>query len=163
VTLGVEWIHDYDTNEDFSGLMMELPLPFWDRNQGERASARAAVRRARRTLDAESLSLRVEFDAAVIAYRKAARNTAGYERDILPRLEESLALTRKAFEVGKSSYMDVLDAMLALIRARRTRLDHLEDQAVAAARIRYLVGTPAATPSSSSTADPAGSRPPDRE
>lgn len=140
ITLGVEYAHDYDEHEDFTGFMIELPLPFWNRSQGSRAAAKAAVRRARRTVDAESLRLRVEFDAAVIAYRKAARNATGYERDILPRLEESLALTRQAYAVGKSSYMDVLDVMLTLIRARRTRLDHQEAQARAAVEIRYLLG-----------------------
>ena len=48
---------------------------------------------------------------------------------------------RTAYEGGKGSYLDVLDALLAWIRARRERLGHLEEQAQATVAIRYLTGT----------------------
>jgi len=140
VTLGLVYRRDQDEKEDVFGLMVKLPLPVLNRNQGVRAESRARARRARKNLEAETLKLNAELEAALISYSKAVRNVAGYEEDILPKLEQSLALTRSAYRAGRASYLDVLDSLLALIRTRRERLDHLEERGRAAAKIRYLAG-----------------------
>jgi cobalt-zinc-cadmium efflux system outer membrane protein len=140
LSLAVGYERSVDLDQNYLGIGLNLPLPLWDRNQGRRAEARAALRRARKSLDAEILTLSVELEAALIAYERSERNAVGYAEEVIPKLAESLRLTRSAYEAGRVSYLDVLDALLALIRARRARLDHLEDQALAAVEIRYLTG-----------------------
>ena len=137
-TVGLAYERDHDLNENFLGLLFQLPLPLLNRNQGVREEAQAAARRARKTLEAEALRTRVELEAAFLAYDRANENVAGYARDIIPRLETSLELTRAAYAAGKASYLDVLDAHLSLIRSRRARLGHEEARALAAVEIRYL-------------------------
>ena len=137
----VAYEHDSNLDRDYAGLLLKLPLPIWDRNQGRRAEARAALRRARKSLEAEAQTLAVELSTAWLDYEQAQADLSGYDEEILPRLEESFALTQSAFDAGRISYFEVLDAHLALIRARRTRLDHLEERAKAAAQIRYLTGS----------------------
>jgi len=140
LSLAVGYERSVDLDENYFGIGVNLPLPLWDRNQGRRAEARAALRRARKSLDAETLTLSVELEAALIAYERSERNAVGYGQEVIPKLAESLRLTRSAYEAGRVSYLDVLDALLALIRARRARLDHVEAQALAAVEIRYLTG-----------------------
>jgi len=138
LTVALTWEHDEDVGRDYSGLLLKLPLPAWDRNQGRREEARAAQRRASRAIEAELLALDVELSSAWLDHLRAERNLAGYDEEVLPRLEEAFALTRGAFDAGRVSWLDVLDAHLALITARRARLDHLEARARAAAQLRYL-------------------------
>ncbi|MHC4854732.1 MAG: TolC family protein, partial [Planctomycetota bacterium] len=130
--------HDDDLEEDFVGLLFQLPLPLWNRNQGDREQARASLQRARKTEAAETLRLAVELETALLAYDRARDRAVGYARGIIARLEESSRLAGSAYEAGRLSHVEVLDAELALIRARRARLEYLEDQALAAAEIRYL-------------------------
>jgi len=140
LSLALGYERSVELDENYLGVGLNLPLPIWDRNQGRRAEARAALRRARKSLDAETLSLSVALEAALIAYDRSERNARGYGQDVIPKLAESLRLTRSAYEAGRVSYLDVLDALLALIRARRARLDHVEAQALATVEIRYLTG-----------------------
>ncbi len=141
VTVGVAYEHENEAEEDLAGFVVRLPLPLWNRAQGRRAEARAALRRARLGTHAETLRLAVELESALLAYDQAARSAADYATAILPRLEESFLLAQSSFDAGRISHFEVLDVHLALIQARRARLDYLEEQGQAAAAIRYLIGT----------------------
>ena len=77
---------------------------------------------------------------ALLAYEQHRTSATGYATEILPPLETSLTLAKQAYDAGRTPYLDVLDALIALIRARRARFGHLEEQAQAAAEIRYLTG-----------------------
>jgi len=140
LTLAVAYEYDYSAAEALAGFLFRLPLPFLDRNQGLREETRAALRRAHTTAEARVLELTVALESALLTYERASKNAEGYARSVIPKLEESFTLTRSAFDAGRVSYFEVLDALVALIRARRTQLDHLEEQALAAAEIRYLTG-----------------------
>ncbi|MEW6741407.1 MAG: TolC family protein [Planctomycetota bacterium] len=137
--VGVAYEHREETEDDLLGCYVSVPLPLWDRRQGLRSESRAAAARARSTLEAETLELTVALEAAWLTFERARHNVTGYEEDILPRLEESLVLTRQAHDAGRASRIEVLESELILFRARQQRLRHREDQARAAAEIRYLV------------------------
>ncbi len=86
---------------------LSLPLPLWNRNQGELAEARArrAAREAEREsrereVEAERISTRESYEAARIA--EAALTAA------LPGVERNLSLVQRAYEAGELS----LDALL---------------------------------------------------
>lgn len=140
LTIGLRGERDHETDRDYVGLRLHVPVPIWNRNEGARAEARAAAARARKIVEAETLTLATELDAALLAYDTASENVRGYGEQLVPRLESSLDLARSAYEGGKASYLDVLDALLAWIRARRTSVGHLEERAKAAVEIRYLTG-----------------------
>ena len=87
------------------------------------------------------MKLNVELDQAVIAYERASRNAEGYAEEILPTLQQSLDLAEQAYKGGRSTYLDVLDALQALYRARRTRVSHVEERAQAVVVVHYLTET----------------------
>lgn len=138
LVVGLEGLYDHETDRSYVGFSFLLPLPLWNKNEGERTRARAAARRAHTNVQAEALKLRVELDRAVITYERALHNQVGYQQEILPRLQTSLDLAREAYTGGRATYLDVLDALQTLYRQRRTRFGHLEEQAQAAAVVRYL-------------------------
>ncbi len=138
LVVGIQGEYDSDFDRSYVGFTFLLPLPLWNKNEGERARARATARRAHINVRAEALKLEVELDRAILAYERALQNEAGYRNEILPRLQTSLDLAREAYTAGRATYLDVLDALLTLYRSRRTRFGHLEEQAQAAAVVRYL-------------------------
>jgi outer membrane protein, heavy metal efflux system len=110
---------------------LSVPLPLWNRNQGELAGARArrAAREAEREsrereVAAERVSAREGYEAARAA--EAALSAA------LPGIERNLSLVQRAYEAGQLS----LDALLlARDRAYAARGEAI-DAAAALARAR---------------------------
>jgi cobalt-zinc-cadmium efflux system outer membrane protein len=114
---------------------LSVPLPLWNRNQGELAAARArrAAREAEREgrereVEAERLTARESYEAARTA--EAALTAA------LPGVERNLALVQRAYEAGELS----LDALLlARDRAYAARGEAIDaTAALARARAAFL-------------------------
>lgn len=114
---------------------LSMPLPLWNRHQGELAEARArrtareAEREGRvREVEAERLAARESYEAARVA--EAALTSA------LPGVERNLSLVQRAYEAGELS----LDALLlARERAYAARVEAIEATAeLARARAALL-------------------------
>ncbi|MEO2091408.1 MAG: TolC family protein, partial [Gemmataceae bacterium] len=97
---------------------VSVPLPVWNRNQGNIRAAQAEVGAA--VLDVA----RVENDLTdrlALAFRTytAAKQRAGrYTSAILPRAEETYKLSLEAFKGGQFEYLRVLQAQRAVAEAR---------------------------------------------
>jgi len=90
------------------GLMMTVPL--FDRNQGGRARAQAALRRSNYELQAGMIELRAEVEEADQLFRTAylkATTFAQEEVRLAIRVRNSII---QSYEVGGSPLIDVLDA-----------------------------------------------------
>jgi cobalt-zinc-cadmium efflux system outer membrane protein len=110
---------------------LSLPLPLWDRNQGELAAARArrATREAER--EAREREAQAEQVSALEAY-KAAGTAEAALTSALPGVERNLTLVQRAYEAGELG----LDALLlARDRAYAARGEAI-DAAAALARAR---------------------------
>lgn len=126
-------------NGGYIGIRISIPLPFWNRNQGEIAEKRAAAERQRLAAAALAAEIAGEADTAMremLANMDLARET----RDaLLPLVLEQTAKLEKAYESGQTD-------LLTLLRARDQRLE-LEAAALDAvrdfhlARIRYEAAT----------------------
>jgi len=110
-------------NDQFVGLRLALPLPFWNRNQGRIHEAAAAAER--RQLEHQALVQRIQTEQAAAAdrHRTAVTIERALRQGQLPaarRLEEEL---HRLKEQGQASFTD-------LARAREKRLqvelDHVE-------------------------------------
>ncbi|HYH96063.1 TolC family protein [Hyalangium sp.] len=110
---------------------LSVPLPLWNRNQGELAGARA--RHAAREAEREGLEREVEAErvSAREGY-EAARTAEAALTAALPGIERNLSLVQRAYEVGELS----LDALLlARDRAHAARGEAV-DATAALARAR---------------------------
>lgn len=114
---------------------LSVPLPFWNRNQGNVEAARAdqisaearrnqAIIEARRRIGDARAGL---FNAE--AQLKLLRNSS------LPAAEEAARLARLGYQAGKFALIDVLDAQTALATARRALVDAELAQARSAAAL----------------------------
>ena len=123
----------------FIGLRFSLPLPFWNKNEGEIAERSAAARRAE--LETKAVASRIAHEAAAAlaemeAIAKLARETT---EKLLPLVAEQAEKLEAAYQKGQSD-------MITLLRIREQRLQ-IETSALDAkrdwnlARIRFEAAT----------------------
>jgi cobalt-zinc-cadmium efflux system outer membrane protein len=102
--------------------MIEIgaPVPLYNRNQGNIASARADVARTRAEVRQVELALTARLSNAFQRYQAARQQAEAYEKGILRHAQESLRLVRLGYDRGeaKYDYTAVLQAQLILFQAR---------------------------------------------
>jgi cobalt-zinc-cadmium efflux system outer membrane protein len=119
---------------------VEIPIPFFDANQGRILETNHRIGRAR--AEAESLANALAAEVArACGEANAARAELTLVRDrLVPGAERALALAREGMAAGKLSSLDVLDAQRTLAEARLAALDRARDLALAEVEIRRLAG-----------------------
>jgi len=119
---------------------VSLPLPLAQSNQAERARSRADVQVARAELDAAHALLAGSIAEVHSQAAAAAERVRSYGSEVLPKIEESLQLLRRAFELGE---IDLLELSIGRERFLRIQNDALAahlDYFVAIAGLERAVG-----------------------
>jgi cobalt-zinc-cadmium efflux system outer membrane protein len=144
---------DFASDTQIVNAGVSLPIPIWNRNQGNIMAAEAELIRARRDVDRVRLSLADRFAAAWARYRNALAqverygqrlsddeakrilNLRGAERqqalqahpEILPRAQLALVLATEGWQRGEFNYMQVLTAQRTLTQATLASVRSLAD------------------------------------
>ena len=128
----------------FVGFRISVPLPFWNRNQGEIAETEAAVERAR--LESEALALQINGEVGAARREMETNASIVHEtRDtLLPLAVEQSAAMQKAYESGQADLLSVLRARDQRLQLEAASLDALRDFHLA--RVRYEAATGARLP-----------------
>lgn len=101
------------------GTSLEMALPLFNRNQGNREKAASARAQAEHELAAAHVELRAELEQAAAALVAARENALAVSRSELGLAGEVQASFRKAFEAGGRSLVEMLDAQRTTREARR--------------------------------------------
>jgi len=120
-------------------LGISVPLPLFNRNQGNLAAAMHRADQARDELDAQQLEL---HQALADARQRAEVSQAQLDsltRDLLPAAQQAYDAAVIGFELGKFSFLDVLDTQRALILARTQYLGALSARYLAATDLERIV------------------------
>ncbi len=119
----------------FLGFRVSVPLPFWNRNQGEIAEKAASADRAR--LESEALAVQINGEAGTA--RREMETNASIVREIrdtlLPLAQEQTSEMQKAYESGQTTLLTVLRARDQRLQLEAAALDAVRDFHLA--RIRY--------------------------
>ncbi|MCS0588279.1 TolC family protein [Massilia norwichensis] len=139
VTLGAQRERDPGRSRAVVGL--SVPLPLFNRNQGNLLAALRRADQARDDLEVERLRL---TQALADAYQRAEvatqQMTALHDR-VLPAAQSAYEAAVTGFELGKFGFTDVLDAQRTLFQTRTQYLRALADQYRSIADIhRYIPG-----------------------
>jgi outer membrane protein, heavy metal efflux system len=104
---------------------VSMPIPVFNRNQGNIAASRAEVRAAEANLASVTATTRVRARNAIIAVEAAAARVEALERAAVPEAAEALRLTEISYREGRATMLELLDAQnayravqLALAEAR---------------------------------------------
>lgn len=131
-------------NTGYVGFRISIPLPFWNRNQGEIAEKKAATERQR--LETEALGRQIASEADTARREMQANADLAREtRDkLLPLVLEQTTKLEKAYEAGQTDLITVLRARDQRLQLEAAALDAVRDFHLA--RIRYEAATGAIKP-----------------
>jgi cobalt-zinc-cadmium efflux system outer membrane protein len=101
-----------------AGVEIGIPLPLFDRQQGNLTSAEADLEHARAEVRRLELAIRAELATALRAYEDAREEAERYRQEILPRAQQSVSLYSKGFQQMAAAYPQVLIAQRSLAQAR---------------------------------------------
>lgn len=144
VTLSLGSQYQAAERERVNVIGVSVPLPLFDRNQGNVLSASRRADQSRDLRVAAELSLRSEAATALDQWSTAAVQIQGFERDVLPAARQAVDAATRGFELGKFGYLEVLDAQRTLIGARTQYLDALATATEGRASLERLLGDVAA-------------------
>jgi cobalt-zinc-cadmium efflux system outer membrane protein len=115
---------EYDRNgtENSAGFSVNIPLRLFDRNQGNKETARFQADASRLTETAARYQVISDVDQAWVGYTQAKRLSDRYGQHYLDESRDVLSIAQFAFEHGGIALIDYLDA---LRDARSTNLDAL--------------------------------------
>jgi cobalt-zinc-cadmium efflux system outer membrane protein len=89
---------------------VSLPIPIWNRNQGDTAAARAEIDRAEQEKHRIALTLRDRAASAVDQYANARLMVTEYRDAILPRAKKSYGLMTEKYGLMLAAYPRVLES-----------------------------------------------------
>lgn len=133
VGLGVRHVRETGDVALVGGISM--PLPIFDRNQGNVAAARANVRAADASLAGAKASARVRASNAIVNVEAAAARVDALERAAVPEAAEALRLTELSYREGRASLLELLDVQNAYRTAQITLIEARLAQALATAEL----------------------------
>jgi outer membrane protein, heavy metal efflux system len=142
ITLSVGAKRDEQLGRNQVILGVSLPLPLFDRNQGNLLEALRRTDKARDELTATEIRLASELGQAHGRLNAARQEADLLQRETLPGAQSAYEATTKGFELGKFSFLEVLDAQRTFFQAKSQYLRALAETHRTAAEIDRLVGTP---------------------
>jgi len=140
LTVSVGSQYSREDRERINVVGLSMPLPLFDRNQGNVLAAARRADQARDLRNAVELRLRSETRSAVDQWRTAMQEVQAYDRTILPSAQQAVDTATRGFEMGKFAFLDVLDAQRTLIDARGLYLEALAAATDARAQVERIYG-----------------------
>jgi cobalt-zinc-cadmium efflux system outer membrane protein len=123
----------------FIGFRLSIPLPLWNRNQGEIAEKAASAERAR--LETEALAMQIDGEAGTA--RREMETNASIVREtrdtLVPLAVQQAEEMQKAYEKGQADLLGVLRSADQRLQLEAAALDAERDFHLA--RIRYEAAT----------------------
>lgn len=132
-----------DTDPDVSMLRLGLaiPLPLWNKREGQIAEANAYVRQSRSVLSERELLLNRDLEAAYQRYLIAQGQLDAFENGLLKQAEASLKVAEAAYRFGERGILEYLDAQRVYRGVRRDYLTARYDYVNAMLEVERLLGT----------------------
>jgi len=118
-------VYDDSTNDTFATVLLRLPVPLWNRNQGGIRQAQAEVTQALRNVERVELNLNQRLADSFRQYSDAHITATTYAADILPRAQRTFDLVQQGYTQGEVGYLDLLAAQRTYSQTNLSYLDAL--------------------------------------
>ena len=135
IDLGTTVQYDNATRYTWATVQAGIPMPLFNRNQGNIRRAEAELGAARNEVQRIQLELQQRLAAAFEQYMTAHCQVEKYSREILPRAQKSLDLANKGYQQGEYNYLFVLTAQRTYFQTNLTYLEALRELRTAATTI----------------------------
>ena len=121
---------------------VSVPLPFFDRNQGEIKKAAIRVRQVEQLRQSVEMSLWKELSMQYGRLLSIIYRAKSLERSVIPQAEQSMQVIMDGYRQGRFTFLDVLDAQRTLFQSYTDYLRALADYRQQVSAIEMLTGEP---------------------
>ena len=142
VNIGLGYRRFEETEENAFLGMFSIDLPLFNRNQG-------AIKSANYNLSAEGLdkkgntiSLTTTLNTLQMNLRRLLSEHSSIEQSVLPSAKKAFTQAKDAYQRGRTSYLELLDAQRTLVETKTKRLDLMLAITESKARINNIIGIP---------------------
>ena len=143
VTLSLGAKRDELLGRNLAIVGVSIPIPLFDRNQGNLGEAVSRQDKAHDELAATRVRVQSEAMQAWEQLDMARGEALVLEKEVLPGAQSALDAATTGFEYGKFAFLDVLDAQRTLFQARAQYLRALAAAHRARAQLDSILGTDA--------------------
>lgn len=140
LTVSVGSQYDERERERVNVVGLSMPIPLFNRNQGNVLAAARRTDQARDLRNASELRLRTEIQTTLDQWMTANTEVASFNQTILPAAQNAVDTATRGFEMGKFNFLDVLDAQRTLISARTQYIQAIAEATDAWVRIERIFG-----------------------
>jgi cobalt-zinc-cadmium efflux system outer membrane protein len=117
--------HDNASGDDVAGVQVALPLPLFNRNQGNIIAADSQLVAAQRNVERVRLNLQSRLAEVFRRYASAGQQVEKYRGTILPDAKETLDLVASGYQQGEFSYLNLLTAQRTYFQSNLAYLESL--------------------------------------
>lgn len=119
-------------------LTLSLPVPIWNQNQGNIATAHANLARAHADIEVVQNTIAGQMAEAGGRYRMADQQARRFEEKIVPKAREGVKIIQEGFAQGQFDFLRLLQAQRILVESNLGFIDALEARWTAAAEMAGL-------------------------
>lgn len=142
VRVAAGWRHFNETNDDAVRLMVSVPIPVFDQNQGNILSAQESLAKTRAEREANRKTLVVVAGRAYDSLQGSLRELAVLRETAIPKAQEAADAIAQGYGEGRFTLLEVLDAQANVAQARLREQEAQQNFYIAVATIEGLVGSP---------------------
>ena len=121
-------------------VQLSAAIPLFDRNSGSVTQADAALRKARLASEGMRVQIRADAYKAVKAWETSRARLKVYDQELLSAATESLDISRHAYEEGRGTLLDYLDAESSYRDVESAYRSAVADAMNAAVSLRFAAG-----------------------
>lgn len=141
VTISVGSKRAEDLGRDQTIVGVSIPFPIFDRNQGNLLEALRRADKARDDLSATEIRLSTAIAQNQERLKALVVEAQTLQSEILPGARSAYEAASKGFELGKFSFLEVLDAQRTFFQARAQYLRSLSEAHRTAAELERVLGS----------------------
>lgn len=140
VSLGVTQFTD--TNDSAVNTGLSIPLPLFNRNQGNVRAAQERLTKAMEERRAAEVSVTTALNTAYQSLAATHIEVTTLKTQVLPGAQSAFDAVSRGYRLGKFGFLDVLDAQRTLYGAKAQYLQALASYHQAVAEAERLIGEP---------------------
>ena len=127
--------YDNASKDTFASIQVGVPMPIFNRNQGNIRKAQEELLTAKNDVQRVQLELQQRLATAFEQYTTARYQVEKYSQNILPSAQTSLDLVKKGYRQGEYNYLFLLTAQRTYFQTNLIYLDALRELRTAATTI----------------------------
>jgi len=132
--------YEKDDKDNVVGGRVSIPMPFFDRKQGELREALSRKRIANLNYIQRRQALEKEVRAAFTRFKLAERDLSYYPEGAMKRFDESLELYQRAYQEGAIDLADAIVFQNQVVEARLKFIDTLTVYNLSLAELKFQAG-----------------------